>query len=60
MDDKLKHEWDAERKIELKFSRIINTSINRVMEQVKDKKPEIFSKFHYGSIDINPKYLVIT
>lgn len=29
------------------------------MEMVKDKKPMIFSNFHYGSIGINPKYLVI-
>ena len=29
------------------------------MKIVKDKKPAIFSNFHYGSIGINPKYLVI-
>jgi hypothetical protein len=29
------------------------------MEMVKDKKPAIFGNFHYGSIGINPKYLVI-
>lgn len=50
---------EAERKIELKFSRIINTSINRVREQIKNKNPPIFSNFHYGSIGLNPKYLVI-
>jgi len=33
--------------------------MDKVAEQVKDKKPVIFSKFHYGSIGINPKYLVI-
>lgn len=58
-DEKLRQEWAEERKIELKYDRIINTSVNRVMEQIKDKKPKIFSKFHYGAIGINPKYLVI-
>ncbi|MEL7670914.1 hypothetical protein [Methanobacterium sp.] len=29
------------------------------MDMVKDRKPMIFSNFHYGSIGINPKYLVI-
>jgi hypothetical protein len=29
------------------------------MEIVKDRKLMIFGNFHYGSIGINPKYLVI-
>jgi hypothetical protein len=35
MNDKLRQEWDAERKIEHKFNRIINISINNVVEKVK-------------------------
>lgn len=59
IDEKLREEWEAERKIELKYNRIINISTSKVTEQVKDKKPSIFSNFHYGSVGINPKHLVI-
>jgi len=59
INEKLRKEWDAERKIEHKFNRIIIISTSKVMDIVKDKKPMIFSNFHYGSIGINPKYLVI-
>jgi len=41
------------------LNRIIEISKYNVMEKVKNRKPTIFSKFHYGSFGINPKYLVI-
>lgn len=57
--EKLKRLWGSERKMEHKLNKIINISKNNVLDKVKNKKPAIFSNYHYGAIWIDPKHLLI-